>query len=179
MFAVGTFKGGRISCYSEDTGDERLLELELGTRGASVDGQGITQVRLDKSETYSRKARPNAMGSVALHPFQPWILTAHGSRKPSLFEKSLENQSDSESETDSSEEDESSSSDEDSGEESEASTAGELEHDVPRELVAKQSGRTNGDALAEHKGPGATPLRDPPALPKGGWIGAIEIGQLY
>jgi hypothetical protein len=44
MFAVGTFKGGRISCYSEDTGDERLLELELETGGAKVDGQGYTQV---------------------------------------------------------------------------------------------------------------------------------------
>jgi hypothetical protein len=44
MFAVGTFKGGRISCYSDDTGDERIMELDLGDGGPKVDGQGITQV---------------------------------------------------------------------------------------------------------------------------------------
>jgi hypothetical protein len=46
MFAVGTFKGNRISCYSEDTGDERVMELDLGQEGQNVDGHGITQVRL-------------------------------------------------------------------------------------------------------------------------------------
>lgn len=53
MFAVGTFKGGRISCYSEDTGDERLLELELGTGGAKVDGQGYTQVGASRGNPLS------------------------------------------------------------------------------------------------------------------------------
>lgn len=45
LFAVGTFKGGRISCYSEDTGDDRVMELDLGSAGQRVEGQGITQVR--------------------------------------------------------------------------------------------------------------------------------------
>lgn len=47
LFAVGTFKGGRIGCYSEDTGDERIMELDLGNGGQKVDGQGITQVRCE------------------------------------------------------------------------------------------------------------------------------------
>lgn len=45
LFAVGTFKGGRISCYSDDTGDQRVMELDLGSGGQRVDGQGVTQVR--------------------------------------------------------------------------------------------------------------------------------------
>ncbi|KAJ9101840.1 hypothetical protein QFC21_003180 [Naganishia friedmannii] len=280
MFAVGTFKGGRISCYSEDTGDERLLELELGTGGAKIDGQGYTQVRLTwklphrnslEQEAYSRvfcmqlafhplnpyvlfsasrqsdyisvydirnpsygpylhlhrpgmtqqrlgfdidwagrtlttgatdgtlrvydinppvsetpvlqqAAHDDAIGSVALHPFKPWILTAHGSRKPSAFEKSLDAQSESDSETGSSEDESSSSDDSSSNDDSEEqvndSISGQAEDVGKGGEVAESIGKTSKDAADDPQGDGEPRPYVTPTLPRdSGWIGAIEICQ--
>jgi hypothetical protein len=80
MFAVGTFKGNRVSCYSEDTGDERVMELDLGQEGQNVEGHGITQVRLPWATLvpYSLLtiARPSSAGIPSPESIRPLLSVA-------------------------------------------------------------------------------------------------------
>ena len=129
----------------------------------------------------------DSIGSVSLHPFKPWVLTAYGSRQPSAFERSLEdNDSTSENDDSESENDKSDSEADQSSESSKEVADGEETMAVP--VAAHATG-----ALGEHgigsKGnsvamEGETLSTDTSSSAFGrdagiGWIGALEVSVFY
>lgn len=75
MFAVGTFKGARVSCYSEDTGDERIMELDTGNGGQEMQGQGITQVRASSiRHSLQLLLTVSRSHQLSFHPLNPYVL---------------------------------------------------------------------------------------------------------
>jgi hypothetical protein len=128
----------------------------------------------------------DAIGSVSTHPFQPWILTAYGSRQPSAFERSLEDSSDGEVESDSSEECGESDSDSDDNvntgdvESSNTDVEAAVLLQLPVDPVTDASRPTSPDEVPgqPRDPPGAIPRNQPPVSARQtshAWIGAINV----
>lgn len=117
----------------------------------------------------------DSIGSVSLHPFKPWILTAYGSRQPSTFERSLEDDDTESEDGQESSDDEGSSV---SGEVDVAGGAGTTsapvaEHASGDTDAVRSGGDTiaaGGNALSTNRSP-SSPRRDAGT----GWIGALEV----